>query len=173
MSNYRPDLYLYRFEPFLSQASPVPRNGYPTPPGQFGFLQNWPEGGLHWALGILVCSFCLYKLCMLQQEHLHLIIFTLIIFGPASSPLPRPLHTHTHTHTHTLTFGAPQAATDRGGSGWSRALGSWSVFSFVLPASLTQLFLYLLFISCLVFYSFIQISTLDLALSKCCIAKQY
>lgn len=62
---------------------------------------------------------------------------------------PSP-HLYIHTHKHTLTFGAPQqAATGRGGSGWSRALGSRSVFSFVVPASLTRLLLYFLLISCL------------------------
>ena len=90
--------FVKNYEPFLYQAFLLPSNWPPSPQGQFCFLQNWPEGGLHWALGIRVSSFCLYKLCMLQQEHLHLIIFTLIIFAPAS--LPPPPHTQTNTHHH-------------------------------------------------------------------------
>lgn len=121
----------------------MPSNCHPTPWGQFILLQNWPEEGLHGAQGVPVAAFCLPKLCMLQQEHLNLIIFTLIIFGP-------PPQTHTHARTHSLlTFEAPQAVTDSRGSGWSRALGSRSVFSFVYPAPLTRLFLDFLSISCL------------------------
>lgn len=141
----------------------MPNNWHLTPQGQISFLQNWPVGGLHWAEGIPIATFCPNKLCMLQQEHLHLIIFTLIILLP-------PINTHTQTH-----FNLWSSTGSNRGSGWSRALGSLYVFSFVQDSGpLTRLFLYFLFISYLFFpHSFIQISTPELALGKNYIPKQF
>lgn len=86
----------------------MPGERHPTPSGRLCFSPNWPEGAWRPAPGIPLSPFCLLKLCMLQQEHLHLIIFTLIIFGPANPPPPTlpplplslSLSPHTHTHTH-------------------------------------------------------------------------
>lgn len=133
-------LFFFLFISFVSKATLMPNNRHLTPQGQISFLQNWPVGGLHWAQGIPIATFCPNKLCMLQQEHLHLIIFTLIILLP-------PINTHRQTH-----FNLWSSTGSNRGSGWSRALGSLSVFSFVQDSGpLTRLFLYFLFISYLFF----------------------
>lgn len=96
---------------------------------------------------------------MLQQDHLRLIIFTLIIFCLASQP-PRPLllQIHTHTNTHTLTLGAAQAEVQGEAEPWAPP---------PLPPPLAQFPFH--FISCPVLFSsrpFIFTAACCLALSS-------
>lgn len=122
-----------------------------SPWGQFNSLLNWPQGWLAEPGAFLRPP---GKLCiMLQQDHLHLIIFTLIIFGLASQINPRPLFfpsTHTRTHRH---FNLGSSA-DRG-PGWTGALGSSSLRLLVLltiPVPLARFLFYLISCPVLLFF---------------------
>lgn len=109
----RPDLYLYIFESFFIPS-----------------LSNAQQPASHYLRSILLPAKLTCGRVALSPGHCCILVLSVQAVHASARALtsnyfysnyfssciaPSPLYLHTHKHT--LTFGAPQAATDRGGSG--------------------------------------------------------